>query len=177
VTPGRTRLWLALLAAGGLAYALLAYWLTTAQGIAALGALAPYVHWLYFLEHAVVFLALGALFGASLRRGREALVTRLARLLGDPLDAAGLAYTRRVTLAWALFCAALVAISALLFFLAPLEAWSIFANLLTLPLVGGMFAAEYALRLRRHPELCQGGVLRSVRAFWQHGASPSSGPR
>lgn len=175
--PGRPRLWLALIAAGGLAYAVLAYWLTTASGIAALGAFAPYVHWLYYLQHAVLFVALGATFGASLRPGREALVTRLARLVGDPLDARGLAYTRSVTLAWALFCAALIAASTLLFFLGPLEAWSIFANLLTLPLVGAMFAAEYAVRLRTHPELCQGGVLRSVRAFWEYGASLTSGPR
>ena len=175
--PGRPRLWLALVAGAGLAYTLLAYWLTTAQGTAALGALAPYVHWLSYLQHAAIFLALGAAFGASLRGGREALVTRLARRVGDPLDAAGLAYTRGVTVAWTLFSAAMVAISTLLFFLAPLEIWSIFANLLTLPLVGGMFAVEFAIRLRAHPELCQGGVLRSVRAFWEHGASLTSGPR
>ena len=93
MTPGRTRLWLALIAACGLAYAALAHWLTTPQGVAALGVLAPYVHWLYYLQHAGMFLALGAVFGLSLRPGREALVTRLARLVGDPLDAGGLAYT------------------------------------------------------------------------------------
>lgn len=177
MTPGRTRLWLALIAACGLAYASLAHWLTTPQGVAALGVLAPYVHWLYYLQHVGMFLALGAVFGLSLRPGREALVTRLARLVGDPLDAGGLAYTRGVTLAWALFSAAVAVLSTLLFLFAPLPAWSVFANLLTLPLVCVMFAMEYAVRLRAHPELCQGGVLRSVRAFWQYGTSQTSGPR
>ena len=73
--------------------------------------------------------------------------------------------------------AAMATASTLLFFLAPLELWSVFANLLSLPLVGAMFAAEFAVRLRLHPDLCQGGVLRSVRAYWERNASHSPGPR
>jgi uncharacterized membrane protein len=177
VKPGRTRLWLALLAAAGLAYTLLAYWLTTDAGVAALGRLAPWVHWLYYLQHAGMFLGLAAAFGLSLRPAREPLVTRFARLVGETLDAPALAYTRRVTLAWAAFGAAMAAASTLLFFLAPLAAWSVFVNLLTLPLVCAMFAAEFAVRLRTHPALCHGGVLSAVRAYWEHGARLNSGPR
>lgn len=173
---GRTG-WLVLLLALGLAYALFSHWLTTAEGGATLGGLAPYVPWFYYLQHIAMFLALAAWFGASLRSGREALVTRFARGAGEHLDAAGLAYTRSATLAWAAFCAAMAAASSLLYFLAPLEVWSLFANLLTLPLVGAMFAAEFAVRLRARPELCHGGVLRSVRAFWERGASHSPGSR
>jgi uncharacterized membrane protein len=173
--------WLTLLIALGLAYAALAHWLTTAQGGAALGALAPYVPWFYYLQHAAMFLALAAWFGASLRPGREALVTRFARLVEGTLTPAGLAYTRAVTLAWSVFCAAVAAASTLLFFLAPLEPWSLFANLLTLPLVGAMFVAEFAVRTRICPELSGGGLLRgvarSVRAYWDSVARPSAGPR
>lgn len=173
---GRTG-WIVLLLALGLAYALFAHWLTTAEGGAALGRFAPYVPWFYYLQHVAMFLALAAWFGGSLRPGREALVTRFARGAGDHLDAAGLAYTRGVTFAWAAFSAAIAVASSLLYFLAPLEVWSLFANLLTLPLVGAMFAAEFAVRLRARPELCHGGVLRSVRAYWERGASHSPGSR
>jgi len=138
--------------------------------------------WVYFLQHIVMFAALGAAFGITLRDGQEALCTRMARAVqGGSLSPAAVDYSRRVTLAWALFCAALVAVSALLFFLAPLAAWSVFANLLTLPLVGAMFLAEGVVRVRVCPELGHGGVLRgavrSVQAYWDSSAPPTPGPR
>jgi uncharacterized membrane protein len=180
VSRRRTGVWLALLAALALGYAALAHWLT-AQGSATLGALAPYVPWFYFLEHVAMFLALAGWFGASLRPGREALVTRFARLVEGDLSPAALAYTRGVTLAWAGFGAAVAAASALLYFLAPLELWSLFANLLTLPLVGTMFVAEFLVRMRVCPELSRGGVLRgvtrSMRAYWDSAVRPTAGPR
>ena len=181
MSRARTRGWLALLVALALGYAALAHWLTTAQGSAALGTLGPCVPWFYFLQHIAMFVALAAWFGASLRPGREALVTRFARLVEGALSPAGLAYTRGATLAWAVFSAAVAAASALLYFLAPLALWSVFANLLTLPLVGAMFVAEFLVRIRVCPELSHGGVLRgvtrSVRAYWDSGARPSAGPR
>ena len=181
MSRGRTGGWLGLLIALALAYAVLAHWLTTAQGSAALGALGPYVPWFYFLQHVALFLALASWFGASLRPGREARVTRFALLAEGTLSPAGLAYTRGATLAWAVFCAAVAAASALLYILAPLALWSVFANLLTLPLVGAMFVAEFLVRVRVCPELSQGGLLRgvtrSVRAYWDAGARPTAGPR
>jgi len=181
VSRGRKGGWLTLLIALGLAYAALAHWLTTAHGAAALGRLAPYVPWFYYLQHVAMFAALAAWFGASLRPGREAWVTRFAQRVEGPLAANGLAYTRAVTLAWSVFCAAIAAASTLLYFLAPLELWSMFANLLTLPLVGAMFVAEFMVRTRICPELSRGGLLRgvarSVRAYWDSAARPTAGPR
>jgi uncharacterized membrane protein len=178
---GRNWAWLVLLVALGLAYAAFGHWLTTEGGREALGPLAAYLPWFYLLQHAAMFVALGAWFAASLRPGRDALVTRFALLAEGTLSPRGFAYTRRVTLAWALFCAAMAAISALLFFLAPLNAWSLFANLLSLPLVGAMFVAEFLVRVRVCPELARGGlapgVLRSVRAYWDTIARTSAGPR
>lgn len=181
MTRGRTRGWLAVLVTLGLAYAVFGHWLTTAQGRAVLGSFAPYLPWLYFIQHVAMFTALGAWFGLTLRPGRDARVTRFARFSEDSLSAGGIAYTRRVTLAWTLFFAAVAATSVALFFLAPLELWSAFANLLTLPLVGAMFVAEYVVRTRACPELARGGmarsVLRSVRAYWEATARPTAGPR
>ena len=178
---GRTGGWLVVIATLGLAYALFGHWLTTEGGRGTLGRFAAYLPWLYFAQHVVMFVALATWFGASLRPGRDALVTRFARFAEGTLNAAGLAYTRRVTLAWALFCAAMVAVSIALFFLAPLELWSAFANLLTLPLVGAMFVAEYAVRVRACPELAHGGiargVLHSVRAYWESTTSSTARPR
>lgn len=178
---GRTGAWLVLLVALGLAYAAFGHWLTTDRGREALGPLAAYLPWLYLLQHAAMFVALAAWFAASLRPGRDARVTRFALLAEGTLSPRGLAYTRRVTLAWALFCAAMAAASGLLFFLAPLAAWSLFANVLTLPLVGAMFVAEYLVRARACPELARGGlapgVLRSMRAYWDTIARTSVGPR
>jgi uncharacterized membrane protein len=181
VSRGRKGGWLALLIAIGLAYAVFAHWLTTARGGAALGGLGPYVPWFYYLQHVAMFGALAAWFGASLRPGHEARVTRFARHAEGALSPAALAYTRGVTLAWSVFSAAMVAASTLLYFLAPLALWSAFANLLTLPLVGAMFVAEYLVRVRVCPELGRGGLLRSVarsvRAYWDSGARPTPGPR
>lgn len=137
--------------------------------------------WVYYLQHVAMFVALGAAFGVSLRPGQEALCTRFARVVEGTLSPLGEAYSRSVTLAWAMFCAALVVASTLLFFFAPLPAWSIFANLLTLPLVGTMFVAESLVRVRVCPELGHGGVLRdavrSVQAYWDSGVRPTPGPR
>jgi uncharacterized membrane protein len=136
--------------------------------------------WLYYLQHIAMFLALGAAFGVTLRPGQEALCTRFARAVEGTLSPGATAYTRGVTLAWAVYCAAMAAASSLLYFFAPLPAWSIFANLLTLPLVGAMFVAESLVRARACPELAHhgvlGGVVRSVLAYWDNGVRPTPGP-
>jgi uncharacterized membrane protein len=59
-----------------------------------------------------------------------------------------LSYTRKVTIAWSIFFAIQLAISIGLFCAAPLVWWSFFVNILDIPLVAAMFAAEYAIRLR-----------------------------
>jgi uncharacterized membrane protein len=222
VKPARTSLWLALLIALALGYALLAHLLTTAARPTALGAAAstaPWAllalviawrsahrvaalvacalllglgwafwdllerntPWVYYLQHILMFVALGAAFGVTLRPGQVALCTRLARAVQGPLSADAENYSRGVTLAWAVFCAVMIAISTLMFFLGPLAAWSVFANLLTLPLVGAMFLGEALVRARVCPELSHGGVLRgaaiSVRAYWDSSVRPTPGPR
>jgi uncharacterized membrane protein len=74
-------------------------------------------------------------------------------------------YTRQVTIAWTLFFGAMALASTLLFFLAPLATWSVFANLLTLPLVALMFIGEYWVRRWVLPEMRHMRILDAVRAF------------
>jgi uncharacterized membrane protein len=147
----------------------LALWLS---GAACLGALAlawPHlqhqVRWLYFLQHLGINLLLGLLFGRSLLQARRPLCTVFAELVHERMTPAVIRYTRQVTVAWTLFFLAMAAISVLLFFLAPIEAWSLFVNILTLPLVALMFIVENEARKRILPPEDNVGIFAAVRAF------------
>ncbi|HEX7560466.1 MAG TPA: hypothetical protein VF386_14785, partial [Usitatibacter sp.] len=85
---------------------------------------------LFFVEHAGANLALAFLFGRTLFGGREALCTRLARLVHGTLPAEVERYSRRVTAAWTIFFATLFALSCTLYFGGFLAAWSVLANIL-----------------------------------------------
>jgi uncharacterized membrane protein len=76
-----------------------------------------------------------------------------------------LRYTRQVTIAWTAFFGATAAVSTTLFLFAPPTVWSIFANLLTIPLLGLMFAAEYLVRHRVLPPAECAGIADSVRGY------------
>lgn len=120
---------------------------------------------LYWLQHAGMQIVLLVMFGRTLFAGRQPLCTRFANAIHGPLTARQEAYTRQVTAAWTVFFAAMAVISTLLYFLTPLATWSIFANILTAPLVALMFVAEYAVRRRVLPEVPRAHILDAVRAF------------
>jgi uncharacterized membrane protein len=126
-----------------------------------------------------VCLAIAWLFGRTLLPGAVPLVTQMARAVHGTLPARIEAYTRHVTLAWTAFMALLATLSVLLFALAPLRAWSLFANLLLLPLVAFMFLAEYAYRSVRHAWFPHATLLQSVTAFQRlrNGTAPSRGAK
>src|ERR1035437_8758578 len=97
----------------------------------------------YWLQNMAMYVILFINFSRTLIAGRQPLCTRFAAALQAPLTPRHEIYTRQVTLAWSLFFVAMALASSLLFFLAPLATWSVFANFLTLPLVALMFIAEY----------------------------------
>ena len=103
--------------------------------------------------HWGLYASLLATFGLTLRRGHEPLITGMARRMHGEADDELAAYTRNVTIAWSVFFATQLMLSVTLFCFAPLVVWSFFVNILDIPLVVTMFAAEYAVRLRclRHP--------------------------
>jgi uncharacterized membrane protein len=124
--------------------------------------------WVYFLQHAGTNVMLAAAFGATLGRERKALCTRFAEAVhGGSLAPDVLRYTRQVTAAWTLFFVALSAVSSVLFFFFSIEAWSVFANFLSLPLVLLMFAAEYGVRLVKLPNLERRSIMDGILAFWK----------
>lgn len=126
-----------------------------------------HVAWLYFIQHAGAMIFLGITFGSTLGRGHPAaLCSRIAGfIIAEPLDADYLRYTWKVTLVWTIYFAASAAISILLFFLAPIEAWSVFANLLTPISLGAMFAVEYLVRLRLMPDAPRVSISATIQAY------------
>jgi uncharacterized membrane protein len=160
--------WVKLAAAGtALGLALLA----ASHATAALG-------WLYPLPSILVYGALLWMFGRTLMPGREALVTHLARHVHGALPDEITAYTRQVTWVWCVFFGAMALTSLLLFAFAPLSAWSLFVNVLSLPLIAVMFVAEYVYRVLRHPRFPHASLLTAVRVFHElgrGGVSPGRG--
>lgn len=119
----------------------------------------------YGVAHATAYLFLLWLFARTLARGAEPLITRLARRVHGTLPPAMQVYTRRLTIAWCVFFGAQVLISGLLFVLAPLDTWSLFVNVLNLPLLVLMFAAEYGYRVTRHRDFPHATFTKSIEAF------------
>jgi uncharacterized membrane protein len=132
---------------------------------------------LYVVQHVCTNLALCWLFGHTLLPGREPLVTRFARIMrrGDMPDQV-LSFTRSTTLAWALFFALIATVSVGLYVGASVEAWSTFANLLNSPLIGLMFAGEYAVRRYTLRGIQHNGFFDAIHAFRQPWSASKTGP-
>jgi uncharacterized membrane protein len=181
---GRRRLQLAAIVVCIVAYAVLShYGNTTAKNpdlgvVLALGpllAVGLLLYWpvlekdfpvVFLLQEGGFYSLMAASFGLSLFGHRTALCTQLADKLHGPLNAQEVRYTRRVTAAWALFFLSIAAATLAFFLAAPLRIWSLFANFCVLPLVGLMFAAEYAIRLRVLPQVHRPGMLAAVRVYF-----------
>jgi uncharacterized membrane protein len=171
--------WAILLAAApmivvGFAFARESRWgaLFLALTVSALTALAwfwPNLHnpvaWLYFLQSVSANVMLGLIFWGSLGARRKPLCTVFASAVHDEMTPELLRYTRQVTLAWSLFFLSSALLSLLLFFLAPIETWSLFANILSWPLIGVMFLGENEVRKRVLPPRDHVGLRATVRAF------------
>ncbi len=126
---------------------------------------------MYVLQHGAIHLALAWSFGITLRAGATPLITALAQGLHQRLrqhfSPAMQAYTRRLTGWWVAYFLGMVAVSALIYGLAPWEWWSLYCNLLTPLAVGVMFVGEHILRYRRHPEFAR-VTLRAAFDAYQH---------
>lgn len=131
----------------------------------------------FFIQHAGANLALATLFGRSLLGGGEALITQLDRAVHPgPTSERKRRYTRQATLAWTLFFLSNALISAVLWLFAPQATWSVFANLLSMPLLAGMFVAEHIWRMfalppEERPSLAQ--VVRAYRVHSKQNQSPA----
>jgi uncharacterized membrane protein len=109
---------------------------------------------------------MAAPFGLSLLPGRLPLCTQLADKVHGPLGPPELRYTRQVTAAWGCFFLANMAVTLLLYAFAPLNVWSLFVNFCALPLMGLMFAVEYAVRRHVLREVNSGGLMATLRVYF-----------
>lgn len=102
----------------------------------------------------LVFLTIASVFARSLRPGHMPLIERIARLIdqGDAMPSELVAYTRTLTWAWTIVPFAMALVSALLAQFASREAWSLFTNVLSYPLLAVLFLAEYPYRRWRYPD-------------------------
>jgi len=118
------------------------------------------------IPHALANTALLTVFGSSLLPGRKPLITTVSeKLSGAPLTPDLVRYTRSVTLAWCCFFVLELAASLLLLLFAPVAVWSLFVNVLTLPLVAAMFLCEYTYRRLRFRSYRHRTILQVIEAF------------
>jgi uncharacterized membrane protein len=127
--------------------------------------LVAHYNWVFLLQHAGIYALLCLAFGRTLAPGRTPIITGLARTVHGALSPALDRYTRSVTWAWSLYFAAITGASLLLFWLAPIAVWSLFANLLSPFLLLLMFAGEYVVRCQVLPPADRAGPLEAIRAY------------
>jgi uncharacterized membrane protein len=137
-----------------------------AAGVAAIGWRGGIdVQRLYVLQHAALHALMAFGFGITLRAGATPLITQLAERLHERFTPEMRHYTRRLTQAWAAYFVAMIALSAVLYALAPWGWWSFFCNILT-PLSAVLFfVGEYVWRYRRHPEFERVSMTQAVQAW------------
>ena len=93
-----------------------------------------------------------AIFGHSLLVP-PSIVERLARIREPDLAPEGVAYTRKVTLAWCVFFVLNAAIAAYTALYTELEVWTLYNGLIAYLLMGSLMAIEFCVRIyvrRKH---------------------------
>lgn len=138
--------------------------------------LVAHYHWAFLIQHAGIYSLLCATFGKSLRAGRTPLVTGFARLVHRTMTPALDSYTRAVTWAWTLYFGGVALLSLLLFWLAPMTTWSMFAIVLGIPLLALMFIGEYVVRCIVLPPADRAGPLEAIRAYRQSSGGSARQP-
>jgi uncharacterized membrane protein len=129
---------------------------------------------LYVAQHVLIHVALATVFALTLRPGREALVTALARRVhGGHLTPAMEAYSRKVTIVWSIYFVAMACLSIGLYLLAPFDVWAAFANLATPVAMVLLFVAEYLLRYRLHPEFERATLTEALSAYSRRDTAPA----
>jgi uncharacterized membrane protein len=169
--------WPARVNAAALALGALLWALSAARAVALLAAAAIAVlllaavlsapQILLFAPPVVINAALAAFFGASLRSGREPVISIFARLeQGADLPPDLARHARRVTWLWTLLLAAMAGLALALALWAPLEIWSLFSNVVIYALIAALFVGEYLyrrVRFRHYRHASLPALLRNVR--------------
>jgi uncharacterized membrane protein len=102
-------------------------------------------------------------FARSLLAGRTPVCTFLATKIHAALEPIEISYTRKATLAWAVFYLLIALCIPLVFFLASPSTWSVFIDFVIFGLIIAMGAVDYAVRRRFLPRRADGGILGIIR--------------
>lgn len=124
------------------------------------------------IAHATLNLFLLWLFGRTLLRGREPLITQIACHIKGQLTPDVALYTRQATIAWCIFFMLQVITSLSLYVFATLAVWSFFINVLDLPLLILMFIAENAYRTLRFPHHSRTPIMKVIEVYTKNYAAP-----
>jgi uncharacterized membrane protein len=123
---------------------------------------------LVFAPPVVINAAVAWFFGSSLREGREPMISVFAkRERGGPLPPDLERHALVVTWLWTLLPATLSVTSLALALWAPLEVWSLFANVVIYVLLAALFVGEYLyrrVRYRHHRHASFADFLRHLRS-------------
>lgn len=157
----------------------LALWLLACIGcFVARDWLVGHHNWLLLLQHIAINALACLLFLRSLAPGATPMITHFAYFAhGGHLTPRVERYTRHVTWAWVAYFIATMVASLLLFAYATPAAWSTFVNLLSLPLLGAMFAAEYVARVICIPPAERSGFVQAIRGYRQWSQERAARPR
>ena len=101
----------------------------------------------------LINVGLAVIFGLSLLPNKTPIITKYAILLRDEVEQRVVIYTRQVTQLWTIFFVLLAIESLLLAIFAPLETWSLFANLLNYVFTALVFIGEYYFRINHLNDL------------------------
>jgi len=112
------------------------------------------------------------LFGRTLLRGREPLISQISRHINGGLLPGVGEYTRYVTIAWCIFFGMQVVVSLSLYAFAPIAAWSFFINVMNLPLLILMFVGEKTIRTLRFPNHPKTSILKAIEVYSKDFAAP-----
>ena len=124
------------------------------------------------LSNATLNLFLLWLFGRTLMRGSEPLISQISRRINGELKPEVVDYTRHVTIAWCVFFGLEVVISLLLYLFASLATWSFFINVLNLPFLILMFVGEKTYRTLRYPNHPRTSILKAIEVYSKDFAAP-----
>ena len=121
---------------------------------------------LLFAPPVLINALLAAFFGASLRPGREPVISIFARLEQGRLPPDLARHARLVTWCWTLLLAAIAIAALALAAWSPMETWSLFTNVVSYALIAALFTGEYLyrrLRFRNYRHASLSALVRNVR--------------
>lgn len=124
------------------------------------------------LTHATLNLFLLWLFGRTLQNGKDPLISQISRLINGELKPEIVIYTRQVTIAWCIFFFMQVLISLCLYIFTSDAVWSLFINVMNMPLLIAMFVVEHAYRRAHFPNHSHTSIFKAIEVYSKNFAAP-----